>query len=50
MKKNLFVSPLGCKRDTMNQHDKFRKGLQVLFPQFFFHMNGFWNNVLGNFL
>jgi hypothetical protein len=25
----------GCKWDTMNQHDYYKKGLHVLFPNFF---------------
>jgi hypothetical protein len=30
--------------NIMSQHDYFIKGLYVLSPPFFFHMNEFWNN------
>jgi hypothetical protein len=39
-----ITSPSRCKQGTMSQHDYLRKGVHVFLPNFFFHMNEFWNN------
>jgi hypothetical protein len=40
----------GCKQDTMNQHDYFRKGLCLFSQKKLFHMNEFRNNFFCNLL